>query len=179
MQAERSNYYDLGVEQRSTQELTVGVDSYYKQATDLIDEGQFGAPDHPDAVQLRVRAGVRRGIHGATTTSATSRPTPTSPRSARIGKDIVPSQFNFAADDLAYIADHYIHLDHEQQLTASGGASYVWRGTRISADLLLGSGLRAIWAARRQRIPNGDHLPYYKQINLGVSHDFDRQGVEG
>ena len=44
VKAERSNYYDFGVEQTITKGFTVGVDSYYKQATDLIDEGQFGAP---------------------------------------------------------------------------------------------------------------------------------------
>ena len=42
--AESSNYYDVGVQQSVTMGLTVGVDSYYKQATNLIDEGQFGAP---------------------------------------------------------------------------------------------------------------------------------------
>src|SRR5262249_10509178 len=41
---ERSNYYDIGVQQKLTDQWEVGVDSYYKQATDLIDEGQFGAP---------------------------------------------------------------------------------------------------------------------------------------
>ena len=30
-----------------------------------------------------------------------------------------------------------------------------------------------------QNIPNGDRLPYYEQVNLGISHDFDRQGVQG
>ena len=41
-------------------------------------------------------------------------------------------------------------------------------GTRFSADLLYGSGLRADGAT-----PNGDHLPGYAQVNLGVSHAFD------
>ena len=44
VRAEKSNYYDVGLQQKLSSELTVGVDSYYKQATDLIDEGQFGAP---------------------------------------------------------------------------------------------------------------------------------------
>jgi outer membrane receptor protein involved in Fe transport len=30
-----------------------------------------------------------------------------------------------------------------------------------------------------QNIPNGDRLPYYQQVNLGASHDFDRQGLKG
>ena len=31
-------------------------------------------------------------------------------------------------------------LDHEQQMTISGGAAYVWHGTRFSGDMLVGSG---------------------------------------
>jgi outer membrane receptor for ferrienterochelin and colicins len=97
-----------------------------------------------------------------------------------IGKDIVTGQFNFGADDLAYIADRYIHLDHEQQLTISAGASYEWRGTRISGDLIVGSGLRSdLTLPDGSSIPNGAHLPYYRQVNAGVSHDFDRQGLPG
>ena len=51
--------------------------------------------------------------------------------------------------------------------------------------MLLGSGLRADLtlpdgtAGAPQSIPNGDHLPYYYQINAGMSHDFDRQGLRG
>jgi len=42
---ERDNYYDLGVQQKLLDDgLTLGVDSFYKQAQHLIDEGQFGAP---------------------------------------------------------------------------------------------------------------------------------------
>ena len=40
---ERSNYYDVGVDQVLFPGLTVGVDAYYKQATDMIDDGQFGS----------------------------------------------------------------------------------------------------------------------------------------
>jgi len=184
VQAERSNYYDLGIEQVITHEITVGLDSYYKQASDLIDEGQFGAPiiltpfnyRYGQVYGVELTASYDVGHFQSYANVAVQR---------AIGKDIVTGQFNFAADDLAYIADHYIHLDHEQQLTASGGAAYEWRGTRISADLLLGSGLRADLtlpdgtAGAPQSIPNGDHLPYYYQINAGMSHDFDRQGLRG
>ncbi|MEJ0008532.1 MAG: TonB-dependent receptor [Steroidobacteraceae bacterium] len=44
VKAERSNYYDFGIEQMLFKGFTIGVDSYFKQATDLVDEGQFGAP---------------------------------------------------------------------------------------------------------------------------------------
>ena len=43
-QAEHANYYDAGVQQKVTRHLTIGLDTYYKQSTNLIDEGQFGAP---------------------------------------------------------------------------------------------------------------------------------------
>ncbi len=177
--AERSNYYDFGIQQVITPALTVGVDSYYKQASDLIDEGQFGAPiiltpfnyKYGQVYGVEFTAGYNVGHFQSYANVAIQR---------AIGKDIVTGQFNFGADDLAYIADHYIHLDHEQQITASGGAAYEWRGTRISTDLLLGSGLRSDLALPDgTSIPNGDHLPYYYQINAGVSHDFDRQGLHG
>ncbi len=65
-------------------------------------------------------------------------------------------------------------------MTASAGASYELMGTRVSGDLLVGSGLRKdLTLADGQGIPNGDRLPYYEQVNLGVSHDFDRQGLRG
>ena len=44
----------------------------------------------------------------------------------------------------------------------------MWEGTRLSADLLYGSGLRKDGA-----VPNGEHVPGYTVVNLGVSQDFD------
>ncbi len=59
-----------------------------------------------------------------------------------------------------------MHLDHDQRLTGSGGVSYDWNGTRLGADFLYGSGLRADFA-------NTAHLPQYWQINLSANRDFD------
>jgi outer membrane receptor protein involved in Fe transport len=89
------------------------------------------------------------------------------------GKDIVSSQFQFGPGDLAYIADHYIPLDHQQIVTLSAGASYVWLDTRFSADMLYGSGLRKDGAT-----PNGDNVPGYTQVNAGVSRSFDIDGLK-
>ena len=71
----------------------------------------------------------------------------------------------FGPDELAYIASHYIYTDHAQTLTASAGASYLWNGTRFSASMIYGSGLRSGFA-------NTDHLPSYTQVNLGISHEY-------
>jgi outer membrane receptor for ferrienterochelin and colicin len=179
VQAERSNYYDFGIQQGVTKALTVGIDSYYKQASYLIDEGQFGAPII--LTPFNYRYGQVYGVEFTGSLNVGHLKSYANLAIQRaIGKDIVTGQFNFGADDLAYIAGHYIHLDHEQQLTASGGASYEWHGTRISGDVLVGSGLRSDLALPAgTTIPNGDHLPYYTQVNAGVSHDFDRQGLQG
>ncbi|MGH7124382.1 MAG: TonB-dependent receptor, partial [Stellaceae bacterium] len=66
-----------------------------------------------------------------------------------------------------------IHTDHDQFLTASAGISYLWRGTRISVDVLAGSGLRR----DNGSAPNGGALPSYEQVNLGVSRKFDVPGA--
>ena len=39
---ERSNYYDVGVDQKVLPGLDVGIDAYYKDARDMLDDGQFG-----------------------------------------------------------------------------------------------------------------------------------------
>jgi outer membrane receptor protein involved in Fe transport len=177
--AEQANYYDLGVEQKISPEFTVGIDTYYKQSHNLIDEGQFGAP-----IILTPFNYVYGKQYGAEfTANYTTREFTAylnfAVQSAK-GKQIDSAQFNFAPEDLAYIANNYIHLDHEQQKTASGGISYLWRDTRFSADFLLGSGLRAdldlppgqTTAYGGTGIPNGAHLPYYTQFNTGISHVF-------
>ena len=50
-------------------------------------------------------------------------------------------------------------------MTASGGVSYLWQGTRLSADVLIGSGLRSdLVLPDGSSVPNGAHLPYYRQV---------------
>ena len=80
--------------------------------------------------------------------------------------DIVSNQFLFSPDELALIANNYIYTDHSQTITASTGFSYLWQGTRFSADMIYGSGLRSGFA-------NTDHAPAYTQVNLGLSHEFE------
>jgi outer membrane receptor for ferrienterochelin and colicins len=179
-QAEHANYYDAGVQQKVTHELTLGVDTYYKQSTNLVDEGQFGAPII--LTPFNYRYGKQYGAEFTTnyTAGALSAYLNLAVQSAK-GKDIDSAQFNFSQTDLNYIASNWIHLDHEQQHTASGGVSYIREGTRVSADFLMGSGLRADLELPPGRtngyggddIPNGEHLPYYTQANAGISHVFD------
>ena len=88
-------------------------------------------------------------------------------RLVRNGKDVETGQFNFGAEELAYIDTHWVHLDHEQRLSASGGLSYRWADTTtLGVDALYGSGLRNGFA-------NTDHLPSYTQFNLSAARTFD------
>jgi outer membrane receptor for ferrienterochelin and colicins len=181
---EKANYYDLGVQQRFTHEFTVGVDSYYKQSVNLIDEGQFGAPIILTPFNYRYGKQYGAELTLNYTTRELTAYLNLAAQSAK-GKQIDSAQFNFAAEDLAYIANNYIHLDHEQQKTASGGISYLWHDTRFSADFLVGSGLRAdldlppgqTTPYGGSGIPNGAHLPYYTQVNTGLTHIFAIPGA--
>jgi outer membrane receptor protein involved in Fe transport len=175
--AERANYYDLGVQQKLLDNtLTLGVDSFYEQAQHLIDEGQFGAPIILTPFNYRygliggVELTANYAVHNFSTYGNVS-------FQAAHGKSVESSQFNFSAPDLAYIADNYIHLDHEGRVAASGGASYLWLGTRFSADMIFGTGLReALVLPNGSVIPNGDHTASYTTINLGLSHAFQIAG---
>ncbi|MBA3810801.1 MAG: TonB-dependent receptor [Caulobacteraceae bacterium] len=167
--AERANYFDAGVSQALSRDVTVAVDSYYKTARHLIDEGQFGAPviltpfNYLDGRQYGVEltGTFNHGPFSAYANFAYVK---------NQGRDIVSSEFNFSPDDLAYIRTHYIYLDHDQTYTASAGVSYLWRGTRVGGDLIYGSGLRTSGA---DGVPNGVHLPGYVQVNLSLAHRFE------
>ena len=64
-----------------------------------------------------------------------------------------------------YVQTHWIYTDHNQFVTGSAGVSYLWNGTRYSADMIYGSGLRAGDA-------NIDSESPYAQFNVGASHEF-------
>ena len=91
--------------------------------------------------------------------------------SQAMGRTITSAQFNFDPGDLAYIATHWIHLDHDQTWTGSAGISYILNRdsthpTRFSVDAIVQSGLRADDAVTG--VPNGRALSTYGVVNLSV-----------
>ncbi|MHA6205016.1 TonB-dependent receptor domain-containing protein [Dyella soli] len=166
--AERSDYFDVGVSQTFGPSLTMGLDAYYRDVTRLQDEGQFGA------ALVYSTFNYARGHIGGVEYTVNYASGPISAYfnfayNKSMGKKVITSQYNFAVDDLAYIAENYIHLDHDQKYTSSGGISYAINdATRVGADYIFGSGLR-----RDGTVPNGDSMPDYFQLNLSVSHDFN------
>jgi outer membrane receptor protein involved in Fe transport len=89
--------------------------------------------------------------------------------------------------EFQYIQTHWIYTDHNQFVTASAGASYQfcgrpayagetfdglpgsygpsWCGTRLSGDMIYGSGLRSGDA-------NISTVPPYTQFNVGIAREF-------
>jgi outer membrane receptor protein involved in Fe transport len=172
--AERADYFDLGMEQKLGSDWTVGLDSFYKMSKNLVDEGQFGAP----IILTPFNYAAGRQYGGELTLNYTHQAFSAYANASyerAVGKNIVSSEFNFSPDDLAYIANNYIPLDHQQLFSLSAGSSYDFgEGTRLSADLLYGTGLRKGGAT-----PNGDHVPDYITVNFGVSQDFALMGWTG
>jgi outer membrane receptor protein involved in Fe transport len=178
VRAEREHYFDGGVQQEFGGGVTLGLDAYYKIKRNLLDEGQFGeslvlspfnyADGYAWGVELRGNY-----QHGPVSLYANLA------RGDEKGRNIVSSQFFFAPDELAYIANHYIYTDHSQRWTASGGASVTIRdglGSLVpSADFLYGDGLRA--DDEVNDIPNGRKLPSYIVVNFGIAQKFDGPGV--
>ncbi|MGZ9710065.1 TonB-dependent receptor [Glaciimonas sp. GNP009] len=164
VQAESADYFDLGVVHQLTPHLTIGLDGYYKKVKNMLDEGQFGSAllftpfnyAQGKVIGLELTLNYRNDNLGAYFNVA---------RSSALGKNITSSQYNFEQSELDYVSNHWVHLDHDQSMTASAGVSYLWQGTTYSADALYGSGLRSGFA-------NTEHLPSYTEVNLGVSHIF-------
>ena len=167
VKAERADYFDVGVSVKPARGLTVGLSAYYKIAQNLLDEGQFGAPitltsfNYANAIVKGAEFNISydegpwslyfNGAYGS-----------------GLGKNINSAQFNFAADELAYIARNYIFLDHTQGWTMSAGAAYTFNAdtdwaTKVSTDMLFGSGLRTTIVT-----PNDASLPNYAVLNASL-----------
>ena len=90
----------------------MGVDSYYKESRDLIDESQFGSAliftDFNYAQGNQYGAEITSicalGGFSAYANFGFERGT---------GTQIVSSQFFFGPDELAFIKNHWIFLDHD------------------------------------------------------------------
>lgn len=165
VRSERSDYFDVGVSHQVTRNLTLGLDAYFRRSRHLQDEGQFGNAlifssfnfGRGKIYGIEGTASYRNGNFASYLNVSISR--------AR-GKGIETGQFNFSPMEQAFIARNWAHLDHEQTVAASFGASYLWDGMLLTADAIYGSGLRNGFA-------NTTHLPAYLQFNIALERSFD------
>ncbi len=162
---ESTNYYDIGINHKATPELTLGVDAYYKDIKNLLDEGQFG--NALIYTPFNYQYGYAKGIeftvdyHKNNFSSYFN----LSAQTAK-GKNITSNQYLFEQDELDYISNHYVYLDHDQSYTASAGIAYQLDRNKFTIDGIYGTGLRNGFA-------NTAHLSDYTQFNSSITHSFD------
>ncbi|HTR84580.1 MAG TPA: TonB-dependent receptor [Reyranella sp.] len=178
VKAERAHYFDAGLELQPTDALKFGFDAYYKIAQNLLDEGQFGAPiflssfnyANAEVKGIEITGSYDNGpwsLYGNVAWSEAK------------GSNINSAQFNFQPAELAFIAQNYIYLDHNQSWTGSGGAAYTFNqdsrwATRVSADLIVGSGLRSTVVT-----PNDTALPTYAVVNASLVQKIPIDALRG
>jgi hypothetical protein len=169
--AERANYFDAGISQKITSHLQVGVDGYYKQAKNQLDDGLFG-----QTLILSAFNYAKGRVYGVEFTGSYTKGGFSSYAnlawSQAYGKDWNSAQFLFAPGDLAYVQNHWIYLDHDQRVTGSFGMAYTWNecaraSTRVYVDSLYGSGLRT-----SVNTPNDGSVPDYYSVNVGAEQSF-------
>jgi outer membrane receptor protein involved in Fe transport len=161
---ERSHYFDVGVDQKLLPGLTVGLDAYYKIATDLIDDGQFGqavvltqfnwARGYSEGVEAKVK--YQNGNFSAYANFAFS---------ITRAIDPISNQYVLDPDEYTYLLTHYHYTDDMQMLTGSAGASYRWDQTLFSVNMKYGSGLPTGFA-------NSSFNQPYTTANVGIAHEF-------
>jgi len=187
VKAERANYYDVGISQKITPHLQVGVDAYYKTAKNQLDDGLFG-----QTLVLSAFNYNEGKVYGVEFTGSYTRGGFATYANISLGqaygKDINSAQFLFDPNDLTYIQNHWIHLDHEQTISGSFGAAYTWNessrySTRLYVDAIYASGLRADGGGVEPNdpanpIPNGTTVPSHFSVNLGVEQSLKLTGKQ-
>lgn len=163
VKAERTNYYDVGISHQVSPHLTLALDGYYKEIKNLLDEHQFGNSliftpfnyQRGKAYGVEFKADYKKENFDSYFNFSAQN---------AWGKNIVSGQYIHDSDELDYISKNKITLDHSQTYTISGGLSYLFSGTKYSADAIYGSGLRT-----------GDNnlntMPAYLQVNGHISRD--------
>jgi outer membrane receptor protein involved in Fe transport len=169
---ERSNYYDIGVDQTVLPGLTVGADAYYKSTRDQIDDGQFGAA--VVLTQFNFAEGFSEGGEFKLKyTNGNFNAYANFSYNITEAKDIESNQYLVDAPDYQYLLNNWHYTDDMQRMTGSAGASYRWQDTLFTTSLIYGSGLRSGDLESTPPVPpNSEHATPYAVVNLGVAHDF-------
>jgi outer membrane receptor protein involved in Fe transport len=184
VKAERANYFDAGISQKVTKHLQLGVDGYYKNARDQIDDGLFG-----QSLVLSAFNYAKGRVYGVEFTGSYNVGGFSSYAnlawSVAQGKGAASAQFLWPDQGTVdYVNNHWIYLDHDQRLTGTFGVSYLLKESDHNSalfyvDAIYGSGLRqdgdgTIGGSMdpTDPIPNGASVPEYYSINVGAEQDF-------
>ena len=173
VKAERTNYFDIGVTHKVNAQLSLTADAYFKQITNLLDEGQFGQA--LILTPFNYAKGYAKGLElsgiynernwGAFLNISIQKAQAT---------DIISGQATFAPDELAYIANHYVYLDHDQTFSVTGGANTKIGEYKLSGDVIYGSGLRN---TPPEAAPNSASLPDYITANANLTRSWNKTAI--
>ncbi len=159
--AETDDYFDVGIRQRIFEHLNLGLDGFFKLGHNQLDLGQLGSTLVTAPLTYR-----RSRAWGSDFSMA-------------YGYEALNAYLNFSytvlqakyinagafladdADEISYIANHWVTLDDNQMFTGSAGASYKWWGFLFTGDAIWGSGYRRGFA-------NSGELPPILQFNAGI-----------
>jgi outer membrane receptor protein involved in Fe transport len=161
--------FDVGVVHHPTPNLTLSQDNFYEITQHYLDTGQFGV------VPIFAPFNYEHGFIWGSETAITYKTDKFSiygnvTIGRNLQKGVATGQFNFPADELAFIDGHYIVLDHQPLYGASAGATYKWGLFTFSLDAIYSSGLRAGFA-------DLEPLPTVVQINVGAQMAFRMPGI--
>jgi len=204
---ERSHYFDAGVDQkipfgcsapaaRDCTTLDLGVDAYYKIATDLIDNGNFGqalvlsAFNYAEGINegIEFSAKFKSGNFQAYGNLAVAQQKATDPVSNQyLFDNATPLADLGGLTAYQYAQTHWIITDHSQTVTGSAGAAYQFCGRPAYAGESFGGlpgadgpswcGIRLssnmiYGSGLRTGDDNIDHEPPYAQFNAGIAREF-------
>jgi outer membrane receptor protein involved in Fe transport len=206
---ERSHYFDAGVDQnipfgcskpaaKDCTDLDLGVDVYYKIATDLIDNGNFGQALVLSA--FNYAHGINEGIElTGKFHSGNFQAYGNLSVAQQRATQVVSNQYLFdnttplaslgGLTEYQYIQSHWIYTDHTQIVTASAGAIYKFcsrpayagetfvspPGTDWTAPSWCGTTLSAnmiYGSGLRTGDANIGSEPPYAQFNAGIAREF-------
>jgi outer membrane receptor protein involved in Fe transport len=200
VRAERADIYDVGVVQQVLPGLEVGIDGYYKRATNLIDDGQFGQAfvltafnyANGENVGVELSTKYKNGSFVGYANLAWARQLATIPVSNQFLFDnSTPLPDLGGLTEYQYLLTHWVYTDHSQFWTGSAGFAYQFCGRPATAEEAFASskvGLTAPWRASwcgirlssdmiagsglRSGDANISTVAPYSQFNVGLAREF-------
>jgi len=171
--AEADDYYDIGVQQ-TFDGIVIGLDGFWRVARNFLDtvlvgDGTFGQA-------FNYRTGRVRGIEMIWSYASGPFAAWSNLSLAEAeGQGLAAGTFAFSPSLQAILAGRFMRLDHDQTITASGGASYRIGALRLSSDWLYGSGMRRSLVGDN---PNAGRMTGHIQVNFAGVYRSDGVGGE-
>jgi len=160
VKSEKTDYYNLGINFLATKQFRVGVDTYYKDIDNMLDEGQFGS-----ALIFKPFNYHKAKVYGVELSSDYKLQNFTAFANFAFQKakafKINSGQYLHEDAELDYTSQYFVNPDHAQRYSASAGVAYNFTKTKtnLGFDVLYGNGLRR-GEANRHRMKS------YSQLNI-------------